>query len=118
MINTFTYPPRLPLKIRVAGEYCKVTGGSSWKGKALSGHKQNLVSKFCVLAGEFSDLRCLINTLTLETNKFCMEKEKKQNKKGQRVHEKFFATFQKDGSFLAINGPLIFRDRLKERREH
>jgi len=58
-----------------------------------------------------------MNILTLETNMFCMEKEKK-TKKGQTVHEKFFATFQKDGCFLVRNGPLIFRDRLKERREH
>ena len=45
------------LRIGVAGEYCKVTGGLLWiKGKVLSGNKQNL-------AREFSDLRCLMNTL-------------------------------------------------------
>jgi len=75
MINTFTYPPRFPLRIRVAGEYCEVTGGSSWKGKALSGHKQNLAGKFCVVAGEFSDLRCLINTLTLNNLNNCLKQK-------------------------------------------
>jgi len=54
---------RLPLTIRVPGEYCKVTGGLLWKGKALSGDKQNLAREFCVLEGEFSDLQFLMNTL-------------------------------------------------------
>ena len=58
---------RFPLRIRVAGEYCKVTGGLLWKGKALSGNKQNLARELCVVAGEFSDLRCLMNTLWLHT---------------------------------------------------
>ena len=51
------------LKIGVAGEYCKVTGGLLWKSKALSGNKQNLVGEFCVVAGELSDPRCPMNTL-------------------------------------------------------
>ena len=54
---------RFLLRIWVGGEYCKVIGGVSWKGKALSGHKQNLAGEFCVVGGEFSDLRCLMNTL-------------------------------------------------------
>ena len=41
--------------------------GPLWPGKALSGNKQNLVGEFCVLAGEYSDLRCLINTLLATT---------------------------------------------------
>ena len=54
---------RFSLRIWVTGDYCKVTGGLLWKGKALSGNKQNLAGEFCVVAGEFSDLRCLMNTL-------------------------------------------------------
>ena len=34
-----------------------------WKGKALSGSKQNLAGEFCVVAWEFPNLRCLMNTL-------------------------------------------------------
>jgi len=34
------------LRNGVAGEYCKVTGGLLWKGKALSGNKQNLAVEF------------------------------------------------------------------------
>lgn len=30
--------------------------GLLWKGRALSGHKQNLDAKFCVVGEEFSDL--------------------------------------------------------------
>ena len=44
----------------VAGEKCKVTGEVS---KALSGNEHNLGREFCVVAGEFSNLRCLMNTL-------------------------------------------------------
>ena len=38
------------------------------KGKAPSGNKQNLAGEFCVVAKEFSDLRCLMNTLPLIGN--------------------------------------------------
>ena len=49
--------PGFSLRTGVAGEYCKVTEGSLlWKGKALLRNKQNLAGKFCVVAGEFSDL--------------------------------------------------------------
>jgi len=47
----------------LAGEYYKVTEGLLWKGKSLPGNKQNLVGEFCVVATEFSNLRCLMNTL-------------------------------------------------------
>ena len=56
---------RVFIKIGVAGEYCKVTGGLLWKGKALSGNKQNLGGELCVVVEELSDLRCLTNTLTV-----------------------------------------------------
>ena len=55
------------LRIGETGEYWKVTGELLWKGKALSGNKQNLAGEFCVVRGEFSDLRCLMNTLHYET---------------------------------------------------
>ena len=48
--------PWFSLRIGVAGEFCKVTRGLLWKGKALSGNKQNLAREFCVAAGEFSSL--------------------------------------------------------------
>ena len=51
------------LRIGETGEYWKVTGELLWKGKALSRNKQNLAGEFCVVSGEFSDLRCLMNTL-------------------------------------------------------
>lgn len=37
-------------KIGIAEEYYKVTEGLLWKGKALSGNKQNLAREFCVVA--------------------------------------------------------------------
>lgn len=49
------------LRTGAAGEYCK--GGLLWKGKAQSGNKQNLAREFCVVARDFSNLRCLMNTL-------------------------------------------------------
>ena len=52
-------------RIGVTREYCKVTEGLLWKGKALSANKQNLAREFCVVAGEFSDLHCLVNTLLI-----------------------------------------------------
>ena len=51
------------LRIGETGQYWKVTGELLWKGKALSGNKQNLSGEFCVGSGEFSDLGCLMNTL-------------------------------------------------------
>jgi len=57
---------RVSLRIGETGEYWKVTGELLWKGKALSGNKQNLAGEFCVVSGEFSDLQCLMNTLLLE----------------------------------------------------
>ena len=33
------------------------------KGKSLSGNKQHLAEEFCVVAGKFSNLQCLMNTL-------------------------------------------------------
>ena len=54
---------RVSLRIGETGEYWKVTGELLWKGKALSRNKQNLAGEFCVVSGEFSDLRCLMNTL-------------------------------------------------------
>ena len=51
----------------MAGEYCQVTRGLLWTHKALSGNKQILSREFCVVAGEFSDLRCQIKTLALKT---------------------------------------------------
>ena len=56
------------LRIGVAVEYCKVTGGLLSKGKALSGNKQNLAGELCVVPGEFSDLQCLMNTLLIIRN--------------------------------------------------
>lgn len=41
-------------KLTLAGEQCKVTGAHLWKGKGLSGNKQNLVREFCVVVGEFT----------------------------------------------------------------
>jgi len=52
------------LRTGETGEYWKVTGGLLWKGKALPGNKQNLAGEFCVVAEEFSDVRCLMNTLS------------------------------------------------------
>ena len=50
--------------IGVAGEHCLVSwGGFLWKGKDLWGNKGNLGGEFYVEAGEFSDLRCLMNIL-------------------------------------------------------
>ena len=43
-------------KLRLAGEHRKVTRRRLWKGKGLSGNKQNLVREFCVEAGEFTPL--------------------------------------------------------------
>ena len=43
------------------------------KGKALPGNKQNLAGKFCVVAGEFSDLRCLMNTLATIIKLHCIK---------------------------------------------
>jgi len=39
--------------IGVTGEYCKVTGGLLWKGKALSENK--ILARICIVGGEFSD---------------------------------------------------------------
>ena len=49
---------RVFIRIGEAGEYCKVTGRLKWKER-----KQNLGGEFCVEAGEFSNLPCLMNTL-------------------------------------------------------
>ena len=35
------------------------------KSEALSGNERNLAGEFCVVDGEFSDLRCLMNTLII-----------------------------------------------------
>ena len=53
------------LRIVVAGEQCKVTGELLRKSKALSGNERNLAGEFCVVDGEFSDFRCLMNTLII-----------------------------------------------------
>ena len=50
----------ISMRIVAAGYKCKVTGEAS---KALSGNKRNLAREFCVVAREFSSLRCLMNTL-------------------------------------------------------
>ena len=56
--------PHSGFSLRIlAGEQCKVTGELLCKSKALSGNERNLDSKFCVVAGEFSNLRCLITAL-------------------------------------------------------
>ena len=47
------------LRIGVAGEYSKETGGLLWKGKALEGNMPKLAGEFNEVAGEVSDLRCL-----------------------------------------------------------
>ena len=52
-------------RIGVTREYCKVTEGLLWKGKALSANKQIFAREFCVVAGEFSDLHCPVNTLLI-----------------------------------------------------
>ena len=64
------------LRIGETGEYCKVAGGLLWKGKALLGNKQNLAGEFCVVAEEFSDLRCLMNTLGFERVQHLNEKSR------------------------------------------
>lgn len=51
--------------IGVAGEYSKITGGLLWMGKALSENKKTLTREFCVAAGEFSDLQCLMYILLM-----------------------------------------------------
>ena len=54
-----------PLRIiRVAGEHCKETRGLLWKGKDLPRIKQNLGRELCVVAAAFSNLPCLMNTLS------------------------------------------------------
>ena len=58
------------LRIVIAGEQCKVTGELLQKREALSGNEQNLAGEFCVVDGEFSDLRCLMNTLSCDSNVF------------------------------------------------
>ena len=52
------------LRIGVVGEYCKITGGLLWKGRTPSGNKKNVVE-------EFSDLRCLMNTLIANWSTSC-----------------------------------------------
>ena len=61
--DLFSMNSGISLRIGETEEYWKVTGGLLWKGKALSGNKQNLAGEFCVVAEEFSDLRCLMKTL-------------------------------------------------------
>ena len=38
------------------------------KEQTLSGNEQNLAGEFCVVDREFSDLRCLMNTLLPKGN--------------------------------------------------
>ena len=42
VINNNCTSPGFSVRIGVKEEYCKVTGGLLWKGKALSRNKQNL----------------------------------------------------------------------------
>jgi len=56
------------LRTGLAGEYCSLTGGLLWTGKAISGKKQNLAGEFCVVAREFSNLQCLMKTCKIDVN--------------------------------------------------
>ena len=57
------------LRILVAGERCNVTGEYFERGsmseKNIVISYLVLVGEFCVVKGEFSELRCLMNTLIL-----------------------------------------------------
>ena len=52
------------LRIGETGEYWKVTGELLWKGKALSGNKQNLAGEFCVV-GSNHPVDCTHKNLSL-----------------------------------------------------
>ena len=62
-VSALTKLSGFSLRIGVAGEYSKETGGLLWKGKALEGDMPKLAGEFNEVAGEVSNLRCLMNTL-------------------------------------------------------
>ena len=69
----FKYSAGFSLRIGVAGEYSKETEGLLWKGKALKGNKQKWAREFNEVAGESSDLRCLMNTLIQRSTVLCWQ---------------------------------------------
>ena len=67
--------------------------------RKLSGKKQNLAGKFCVVAGEFSDLQCLMNTLATITKLHCIRSHQMQ--KNLSLNEGFDNSMARHAPFLS-----------------
>ena len=69
-VKCSTYPG-FSLRIQVAGERCNITGEFFERGSMSEQHNKIIIGyrmlggEFCVVKGEFTDLRCLMSTLIL-----------------------------------------------------